>query len=133
MAVAALSAQALDECLREQRRRKPDGDLGSLARRFHKKLGETITLPWLMSTGEDFRYASTEGGRPTLATRLLRPYLDQVALAAAQSPEIHQTFLEVVHLLEPPSALFRFNVVAPLLSRLVQRARRRPQAQTAQT
>jgi flavin-dependent dehydrogenase len=115
MTVAALSAQALGECLREQRRRGPSGDLIGLARRFQQRLGRIVSLPWLLATGEDFRYATTEGGRPALATRLLRPYLDRLLLSANHNPAAHHAFLQVIHLTHSPAALFRPGVVGPML------------------
>jgi 2-polyprenyl-6-methoxyphenol hydroxylase-like FAD-dependent oxidoreductase len=117
MTVAALSAQALGECLREQRRRFGGGDLTGLAKRFHKRLDRIIALPWLLATGEDFRYATTEGGRPALATRLLRPYLDRLLLSANRNPAAHHAFLQVIHLTHSPAVLFRPTVVVPMLTR----------------
>jgi hypothetical protein len=123
MTVAALGAKALDECLREQRRLRPAGELAGLVERFQKQLGRVVATPWLLATGEDFRYPATEGAKPALATRILRPYLDQVLLTAAENRKAHQAFLEVVHLVKPPSALFGISVLAPVLSQLVRRRR----------
>jgi 2-polyprenyl-6-methoxyphenol hydroxylase-like FAD-dependent oxidoreductase len=119
MTVAALGAQALDECLQQQRRRRPDGDLAGLAEQFHRQLGRVVALPWLLATGEDFRYPTTEGGPPSLATRVMRPYLDRVLLSARDNPNAHRAFLEVVHLVRPPSILFNLNVLAPVLRQAV--------------
>jgi 2-polyprenyl-6-methoxyphenol hydroxylase-like FAD-dependent oxidoreductase len=119
MTVAALGASALDECLREQRRLRPAGELAGLAERFQKKLGRVVATPWLLATGEDFRYPTTEGAQPHLATRILRPYLDQVLLTAAENPRAHQAFLQVVHLVKPPTALFHISVLAPVLAQVV--------------
>ena len=116
MTVAALSAEALDQCLREQRHRNPDGDLTGLSKRFHERLGQIVSLPWLLATGEDFRYATTEGGHPVLATRLLRPYLDRMLLSANHNPVAHHAFLQVIHLTRSPAALFQPGVIWPLLA-----------------
>ena len=63
MTVAALGASALDACLREQRRLRPAGDLDGLAKRFQKQLSRVVATPWLLATGEDFRYPTTEARR----------------------------------------------------------------------
>ena len=59
------------------------------------------------------------------ATRVLRPYVDQVLVTAAANRQAHQAFLEVVHLMKPPSALFEISILAPVLSQLVRRRWRR--------
>ena len=45
MTTAALGALALDETLREQRRRHPSGDLSGLARRFQRRLAKANAAP----------------------------------------------------------------------------------------
>jgi len=125
MTVAALGARALDECLREQRRLRPAGELSGLAERFQKKLGRVVATPWLLATGEDFRYPTTEGAQPHLATRVLRPYLDQVLLTAAENPRAHLAFLQVLHLVKPPTALFQRRVLALVLAQVIRQQRRR--------
>jgi hypothetical protein len=125
MTVAALGARALDECLREQRRLRPAGELAGLAERFQKNLGRVVATPWLLATGEDFRYSTTEGAQPHLATRVLRPYLDQVLLTAAENPNAHQAFLQVLHLVKPPTALFHISVLAPVLAHYLSQKWRR--------
>jgi 2-polyprenyl-6-methoxyphenol hydroxylase-like FAD-dependent oxidoreductase len=119
MTVAALGAQALDECLRVQRQQRPDGDLAGLAKRFHKKLGRIVALPWLLATGEDLRYATTEGGHLGLASRFLRPYLDRVLLSANQNPNGHRAFLQVVHLVKSPVVLFALGVLTPVVQQIL--------------
>jgi len=125
MTVAALGAKALDECLRAQRRWHPAGDLDGLAERFQKQLGRLVATPWLLATGEDFRYPTTDGGPPPLATRILRPYVDQVLVTAAENRQAHQAFLEVVHLMKPPSTLFKRSILVPVLAQLVRQRWRR--------
>jgi 2-polyprenyl-6-methoxyphenol hydroxylase-like FAD-dependent oxidoreductase len=134
MTVAALGAKALDECLRDQRRWHSAGELAGLAglaEHFQKKLGRVVATPWLLATGEDFRYTTTEGAHPPLATRVLRPYVDQVLVSAAENPRAHQAFLEVLHLLKPPSALFHRRVLAPVLAQVIRQQWRRIGARRA--
>jgi 2-polyprenyl-6-methoxyphenol hydroxylase-like FAD-dependent oxidoreductase len=125
MTVAALGAQALDQCLRDQAKYHPNTGLAGLAEHFHKRLGRIVALPWLLATGEDHRYPTTEGGRALLATRLLRPYMDRVLLSANENPEAHRAFLEVIHLVRPPSALFAPNVLVPVLRQALRPRRTR--------
>src|SRR4029450_10387960 len=40
--------------------------------------------PWLLAIGEDCRYPTTEGAKPPLATRVLRPYLDPLLVTPAE-------------------------------------------------
>ena len=115
MTVAAVDALALHRCLRAQVQRRPDGDLGGLARRFQHAVATYNATPWLMATGEDLRYPTTEGARPGLVTRLLHHYLDRVNLAATRNVGVNRAFGQVLNLLAPPSTLFRPNVMLPAL------------------
>jgi 2-polyprenyl-6-methoxyphenol hydroxylase-like FAD-dependent oxidoreductase len=119
MTVAALGAKVLDECLHEQRDLRLTGELDRLAERFQKKLGRLVATPWLLAIGEDCRYPTTEGSKPPLATRVLRPYLDQVLVTAAENPNAHRAFLQVVHLVKPPTRLLHISILAPVLSQIV--------------
>jgi flavin-dependent dehydrogenase len=118
MTVAALGALALDASLRAAGGADP-----SAARRFRRRLARAVRLPWLMATGEDFRYPTTAGRRPGPAAAVLHRYLDGVLLAAAEHPAAHRAFLAVTHLLESPAALLHPAVALPALAAL---ARGRP-------
>lgn len=119
MTTAALGALTLDECLNKQLSRHADGNLVGLSQSFQKQLSKIIAVPWLMATGEDFRWNTTVGGRPNLMTKLMQLYLDQVLLLAAESSDIHRLFLEVMHLLKPPSVFFHTNVFRQVLQRII--------------
>lgn len=118
MTTAALGAEALEECLREQHVRNPGGDLSGLGRRFQKKLARVNSAPWTLATGEDFRYASTEGGTADLLTRFMHRYMDQVLLLSTRDAEVRLVLLGVFNLLEGPGVLFR----PAILSRVVRQA-----------
>src|SRR6185503_17981658 len=60
MTTAALGALTLRKTLLES------GDLRGFSRRFQKRLGKVIKAPWLLATGEDYRYPETEGHGPNL-------------------------------------------------------------------
>ena len=70
----------LDECLRDQRRHAGN-DLTGLAKSFQKKLAKVISGPWLLATGDDFRYPETEGGRLKPPTAFFRPGVMRQVLA----------------------------------------------------
>lgn len=122
MTTAALGALTLDESLSKQLSRHADGNLVGLSQSFQKQLSKIIAVPWLMATGEDFRWHTTVGGRPNWITQLMQYYLDQVLLLAAQSPDIHKLFLEVMHLLKPPSVFFHLSVLRQVLQRIIKKS-----------
>jgi 2-polyprenyl-6-methoxyphenol hydroxylase-like FAD-dependent oxidoreductase len=107
MTTAALGALALKACLGEQRQHRPNGELTGMPRRFQKTLAEINTLPWLMATGEDFRFPQTEGDKPSPVVRALHRYLDGVKILAVDDQETYLKFLQVMHLLEPLRTLFQ--------------------------
>ena len=118
MSVAALGALALDESLRGRR----DGNrLNGLARDVQKKLANAIAGPWLLATGEDYRYPETEGGRRNAVTRLMHRYMDQVMFVANQDAQVFTTFFEVGQLLKPVTAFFRPGIMMKVLKKSIKR------------
>ena len=113
MTAAAQAALALDGLLRE----RPDGDLTGIGRRFHRAVARANAGAWLIATGEDLRFATTEGGARSLQTRLTHRYLDRVMRAATESRGAHFGFLDVIQLVAPPTALFKPGVLLPALRR----------------
>ncbi len=71
MSVAAIEAQTLDECLREEKFAGSNSVAG-FTQRFQRAIARDIKTPWLLSTGEDLRYPGAEGNR-SLSIRLLKP------------------------------------------------------------
>ncbi|HEU5369012.1 MAG TPA: FAD-dependent oxidoreductase, partial [Ktedonobacterales bacterium] len=117
MSVAALGAELLEQMLRE----RSGSDLAGLARQFQQALRNLTATPWQLATGADFRYEETEGGRPDRKARLSWRYGDAVRALAQDNRQVYQTFIEVAHLLKPPSALFRPSIVAQVLGRTASR------------
>jgi 2-polyprenyl-6-methoxyphenol hydroxylase-like FAD-dependent oxidoreductase len=115
MTVSALSALELDHCLRTHAQ---GNSLAGLSSRFQHKLASVIATPWLMSTGEDFRWPTTEGGRPDLATRLFQRYIDQLFPLMVSVPVVKQILQEVTHLVSPPTALFHPGIVLRVLQQV---------------
>jgi len=119
MTTAALGALTLDECLSKQLSNQSQGNLIGFPRYFQKQLSKAISVPWLMATGEDFRWPATEGGKPDMISKFMQLYMDQLLLLQADSPEIHQLFSEVMNLLKPPSAFFQPHILMQVLKRII--------------
>ena len=110
MTTASLGALTLRNCLRQQ-----DGSFNELSRRFQKQLAKVISAPWLMATGEDYRYHETVGAAPTAMTRFMHRYMDQVLLLATRSIPVRSVLMRAFNLLIPPTALFRPRVLFRVL------------------
>jgi 2-polyprenyl-6-methoxyphenol hydroxylase-like FAD-dependent oxidoreductase len=108
MSSAAVGADVLDQCLVKCRPGRTDG----LAARFQKRLAKANTRPWLLATGEDYRYVEAEGPPPGRLTGLTHRYLDRVVALAARSPRVRRRFLEVIHLVRSPASLFAPSLLA---------------------
>ncbi|HZS08922.1 MAG TPA: FAD-dependent monooxygenase [Blastocatellia bacterium] len=115
MTTAAMGALELDRCLREQRRRHPDGDLTGMARRFQRKLARINAAAWMLATGEDYRYRGTEGGTPDRMTRFMHRYMDQIFRLSSKNTRVRRAFLEVQQMIKSPAALFHPGIVARVL------------------
>ena len=122
MTVAALGALTLDKCLREQYQRQPTGNPIGLTRSFQKQLAKVNASPWLAATGEDFRWPTTEGGRPDLIARLMHWYGDEVMLLSIERPDVYKAWAEAIHMINPPSSLFHPRILMPLLRRAINRS-----------
>jgi hypothetical protein len=90
-------------------------DLTGLAERFQKKLAHSNEVPWLVSTGEDFRCPITEGGKPDLRTRLALRYLSRVLARATVDARVSDGVLQVLHLLRPPASLLTPSFLARVI------------------
>lgn len=111
MTVAALEAELLASLLSTQGR-----NLRSLARTFQRQLPKVFQGAWLLSTGEDFRWPTTAGGKPSAATRCAHWYVDRLFYAMPHHEPLVEAFVSVQHLMEPPSALFRPAVTSRVFS-----------------
>jgi 2-polyprenyl-6-methoxyphenol hydroxylase-like FAD-dependent oxidoreductase len=112
LSTAAVAAEALDSCLRAQRRRRPAGDLEGMARRFQRELARRNADPWMLSTGEDLRFPTTTGTQVTTALRLQHRYLDRVVTAATRYPAVADAYVRVLGMLDRPTALFAPRVLS---------------------
>ncbi len=112
MSTAAVAAEVLDACLRDQRRSHPAGDLDGLARRFQRRLARRNADPWMLSTGEDLRFPTTTGMNVDLTTRLMHRYLDRLLPAVLQDLRLVEIYLQVFGMLARPTALLAPRVLA---------------------
>ncbi len=109
--VAALGALTLDECLRE----RSNSTLTGLTQRFQKKLAKVNTTPWLMATGDEFRWPTTQGEQANFITRMMQRYLARVMLLATEREKVYKALVEVMHLLNPPTVLFKPSILAQVI------------------
>jgi 2-polyprenyl-6-methoxyphenol hydroxylase-like FAD-dependent oxidoreductase len=117
MTTAALGSVALDECLREQRRKAPNGDVTDLARRFQQRLMKVIAAPWQLATSEDMRWkVDANHLSPDLPTRLMQGYIVRLLKASLTNPIVAEAFFEVQQMIAPPTQLFAPNIVWHVLT-----------------
>jgi 2-polyprenyl-6-methoxyphenol hydroxylase-like FAD-dependent oxidoreductase len=135
MTVAALGSLALDRCLQARRRGSAPGDLTGLARAFQQELSQVMTGPWLMATSTDRRWPATEGAadRPNLMTQLRQMYFAWVLRAMVHNPQVAEVFFHVQHMVTPPTALFRRDIVLQVLGLPLRRPRPAPGARPGAT
>jgi len=111
MTTAALLAENLRKHLKHHA-----SNLDGLARSYQKSVAKINSAPWMLSTGEDLRFRSTEGATPSFATRLTHRYIDHVLRLGTKRQYIRKRFLEVQGMLKRPEALFRQSIVIRVLS-----------------
>jgi hypothetical protein len=96
-----------------------------LADRFRKALAGVIAMPWMLATGEDFRYPQTTGVRPPAAS-LLNRYVARLHGVTGYDTKVLVSFLWVMNMLKHPFSLF-----APAMVWRVLTSRPAPAAQPA--
>ena len=118
MTIAALGALTLKNTLRE------DASLRGLSRRFQKRLGKVNKAPWLLATGEDYRYPDTEGHGAGLMTKFMHRYMNHVFELATESVAVRSVLLRAFSMLVPPTALFHPRISFRVLVHVLKPARR---------
>jgi 2-polyprenyl-6-methoxyphenol hydroxylase-like FAD-dependent oxidoreductase len=103
MSSAAMQVEVLDETLKQ-------ADLHEAWSTFFRRTAKVIDLPWQLAVGEDFRYPETEGKRP-LGTNLINQYVARVHRATHHDPVVYRRFLNVMHLIAPPTSLLQPAIV----------------------
>jgi 2-polyprenyl-6-methoxyphenol hydroxylase-like FAD-dependent oxidoreductase len=100
MSVAAKTAASLRLALE-------NCDRDGFARRMQGSVARTATAAWVIATGADVRYPTTEGRRSGAVDRIIRGYLDLVIEVSMQDAVVNDAFRRVVNLIDAPAALFR--------------------------
>jgi len=106
MTTAASEGALLDECLK--------AGLTGIARRFFKRVSRILDAPWTIAAGGDLAYPQVEGKR-VLSGRLVGLYLTRLLAVASEDSNLNLAFQKVTNLIEPPTRLFRPNVVLRVL------------------
>lgn len=89
---------------------------GEPALGFQRHLATMLKAPWLLATGEDLRYPTTEGARPDVGTRVAHRYLDRLIRRGRTDDVVADAFIRVVHLEQPPRTLFHPEIVTRVLA-----------------
>lgn len=106
MTVAALEADALDQCLHSGFER--------LAGRYFRRVARIVDTPWQIAVGSDLRNPGVPGHRP-FGTRLINDWLDRVHVAAQHDPQVALAFHRVANLLAAPASLFHPTLAVRVL------------------
>lgn len=107
MTTAALGVLELRKSLLDQKRLHPNGSFVGLSRRFQKRLAEVIKAPWMLATGEDYRYRETVGGAPNVMNRFMHCYMDRVVQLTTHSVVVRRVLFRAFNMLALPTILFR--------------------------
>lgn len=113
MTTGTLEVTALEKCLQDSVS-SANSSLDGVSARFRKRAARIVANPWMLATGEDFRYNRTEGARPPVLP-ILHGYLDRVFHAEASDPYVVNQFMQVLHMKKSPAALF----LPPVLLRVL--------------
>ncbi len=125
MSVAAVEAQTLDRCLREQELSAGKNSVAGFTQRFQQEIARDIKTSWLLSTGEDLRYSGAEGKR-SLSIRLLNRYMRRVIELTVSDSRMTAKLLRVRNLLKPLSTLFQPRIILAVLRRELAAFRQQP-------
>ena len=117
MTAAALSAEALEGCLHEQRLRSSKHDLAGLGHRFHKRQAAAVAPCWKVTTSTDRQWSASSVEDLGLTGRLFHRVSEEVLALAVEREDVAKTLLEVKNLLEPASTLLRPGILFPALGR----------------
>jgi 2-polyprenyl-6-methoxyphenol hydroxylase-like FAD-dependent oxidoreductase len=111
MTVAALEAQALGEDLAK--------GLDGLSLRTQRRYKKIVAAAWLFSTGEDYRWPTTEGPPVSIQARIGHVYTDHVLDLAVRDAKIAARLVEVAHMTKPFSALLSPGIALSVLGRVL--------------
>ncbi|WUH89283.1 FAD-dependent oxidoreductase [Streptomyces sp. NBC_00433] len=101
MTVAALQAQAIAA----QAAGREPAEIADRARGTQKAVAKCLRAAWMIATGEDSRYPSTDGPAPGPLARMQQGYLSRVLGAANTDPVVSEAFFAVLSLNRRPESL----------------------------
>jgi 2-polyprenyl-6-methoxyphenol hydroxylase-like FAD-dependent oxidoreductase len=104
MTTAVLSAQTLGSSLTEHLART-EGSLRGFSHTYQESLASLVDIPWLMATGEDFRYPEVEAERP-IGYPILEWLMGRLHESVAHDRVLAKQFLLAMHMMQPPTSLF---------------------------
>src|SRR5260370_6560086 len=122
MSVAALEAKVLDVCLRDQQRQGTRNDLAGFPQQFQQAIVKAVKVPWMLATGEDFRYPETEGERPR-GMNLLHWDTRRVNELTASNPMVAGRVFQIPPPPQPPAPPFSPRAVEARLRHWIALAR----------
>jgi 2-polyprenyl-6-methoxyphenol hydroxylase-like FAD-dependent oxidoreductase len=111
MTSAALAADTLGEVLQETGNAAAAELVG---KRFHERYGRILDGVWTQTTSEDLRFKQAEGKRAWWLG-LANAYTAKVYERSRKDPVVSRAFLEVMHLMQPPSSLLRPAILRRVL------------------
>lgn len=105
MTVSALASLVLQQWLAKSQ--KPN---------FQKQLARSNAFAWSLATGSDSKFPTTKGAiAPKSGAKLFQVYLDRLMATAQKDVEVHLAFLQMAHMLKPPSIVFHPKLVLKTL------------------
>lgn len=116
MTVAAMAAQALDECLRQQH--KPG--LEGLGQRFQHTLAQRVAMPWLMGAGADQASGATQSGFKARLMQLPKRYMELLTQLVFTDAEAFEILTGVINLIRSPIQIYRPKLMVKVLRHWLQ-------------
>lgn len=111
MTVAGMEAMIVDQFFQHH----AIADLDRQTRTLQKQLAKAHQEAWSAATSLDYRYRHTQGKAISATTQLVNWYWDQLMELIVDRTPVYHTFLEVLHLLKPSTALFQPSILGQVL------------------
>jgi 2-polyprenyl-6-methoxyphenol hydroxylase-like FAD-dependent oxidoreductase len=112
MTTAVMGAVLLGEQLAARRAR--GAGLDGFSRPFQRALAKITDEPWMMSTGEDFRYPDVIGNRP-FGNAAMQWFTGRVHRLATTDREVATRFYRAMHLIAPLTDLMKPSMLLRVL------------------
>ena len=105
MTVSAISAKVLDFCFKHHAHNQRQ-----FVKSFYKKISKVNFAPWLIASSEDRRIIA-HTTKTNWHTKRIHSFLDRVLYTATQKPEVHHSFLQILHMSQPLSSLAKIQTL----------------------